>query len=155
VAGVCLLSLSACGGAGQVDILDNDSGTTDGAMARKDGPYGIPHDDARGDSSRADGSRSDGAPSDASLDVRTDSGPVDTGPACPTECVPSVPPGWKGPEELYEGMSSPPACGASFSTPPAYDGNDGLTGPPAMCGMCTCDHPAGITCSPNVSVLFF
>lgn len=69
------------------------------------------------------------------------------GGACDV-CVPSVPSGWQGPLEIFEGSGTPPP------TLPVCSGDypnsifDGSGDPSAAMGCsCTCDPPSGITCS--------
>jgi hypothetical protein len=99
----------------------------------------------------------DGEPFDSSFDGPFFDSPFDSpfdSGDC-TTCVPPVPSGgWQGPEELYSGAGAPPACGTSFKSTPSYDGFASLDAPAAICSLCTCGSPTGVTCS-SVAAEFF
>jgi hypothetical protein len=164
--GGALVLAAACGGQAFTTIM-GDGGVGDATIdASGDGSSTVPLDgpsDVLAETTSAD------APSDAVTisdgpsgggDGAADAGSTDAfvpdvieepPPNCTGafECVPSVPPGWSGPFEVYAAASASPPCSANFAGP-AYDGNGDLI---ARAAECTCDCGNGtVTCStPTIS----
>ncbi len=158
---------AACGGQAFTTVM-GDGGAGDATIdASGEGSSTVPADapsDVLAETTSADAGSSGDAPSDA---VTTSDGPSGGGDGAGDagstdafvpdvieepplnctgtfECVPSVPPGWSGPFEVYAAADASPPCSANFAGP-AYDGNGDLT---ARAAECTCDCGSGIvTCS--------
>lgn len=72
----------------------------------------------------------------------------DTADCADYACVNSIPNGWTGYFQLYEGtVAGDPGCSLGFPMD-AYSGNFNLNAPPANCNACLCGAPQGQVCTP-------
>lgn len=76
----------------------------------------------------------------------------DTADCADFTCVSSVPAGWTGYFQIFQGLpADDPGCSPEYPND-AYAGNFNLNAPPANCNACLCGMPQGETCSPPSTI---
>jgi len=74
---------------------------------------------------------------EAGAETGVEAGEADADAAACTTCTQVAPSGWTGPLALYTGSSSVPSCSGAYGMS-VYQGQGGLTQPPASCSSCSC-----------------